>query len=475
VGPADFVLSAYGSDLLCVAADCAAEAARRGLALLEPGRQYLSLCLAGLCVTPAGFDADAARALAREVALLGGAFRRALTAETTVVVARRSASAKVYAAAAARLPVVGASWVRACFERRARAPLDAHRLRPFDGCVFTSSDLTAPQRAEAAALVAAGGGAWSGAYDEAVTFVVARRLGNSRKVALALAADVPVVTPEWLRTSAAAIEAPNRFVLNWWCVEDAVRPTFSGRTFEIASGVRNARLLVDVIIAHGGAASRAPDFLVADRMPEQAGATVVSPRWVWACVSENRLIDVDASVTFVPSPEGPPVPGVSNCAFVLMNLGDECRLLFADLLRDFGATVYFSFSKNAKLIIIQECDKRTLELAEDYSIPIVSVGWVVSLAKTGKAPDPDEFLVRTTGSHMQLKDLCKQLKRTSSRPQVELPLLSTRLRDLSSFSQVSPEVEKGPKVSYESSVPLVTIPYAPEDDPLIRAFETALP
>jgi hypothetical protein len=352
-------------------------------------------------------------------------------------------------------------------------PLDPHRLLPFQGCVFSSTDLTSKQRNKLLTLVKNGGGAWSDQFSDSVTFLVAHRISNSQKISLALSGNVPIVKPDWIKRFHATIKAPHAFVLNWWCLEEAGHPIFKGKVFEIAKGTKNARLLADVIRAHGGKGSGEPDFVIADHTTEKHGhATFVSPQWIWTCVSERKLVDIDSSITFTPLDFAPPVIGVSNSAFVLTNMDDESRIQFADLLRDLGATVCFSFSKNAKLIIVETSDDRLAQLSDEYAIPIVSVNWIAALVKSGLAPDPEPFLVHQKETRPRLKEMCTHLRRCTSRPSPGIGAPKVSLGNLNLFSQMSSDREKGGfRICYEASQPAVAVPRPGCGDPLLSALQ----
>jgi hypothetical protein len=409
----------------------------------------------------------------KQVSLLGGTFQRCYNEDTTLVIAASSASPKVYAASQADLPIVTRTWLQSCFERRVRIPLKDFLIKPFFGCKFCSSDLTPRQRSELSRLVRAGGGLWCDLFDESATFLVAHTLSNSTKVSLALSGNVPIVRPDWVRQSSSKIRPPSDFTLNWWCFGSPPSMLFADCTFEIAKGVENDRVLVDAIIANGGQASPPSGFVVAPHgsQPAGFGRTLVSAQWVWSCVSEKRVLSVDSSLGFSPFPFAPPIEGVSGCAFVLLNFDDRKRIELANVLRSLRARVYFSFSTEAKLIVVEQVDPKVADLAHDYSIPVVRSGWITELVKTGKFPQAAEYAAVATG--FDLRALCRTLMRSSSRPSDPCEMGSIDFRKLECFSQVAPECDTPKiKVMYGSPVQAVAIPFPAGEDPLLTALAT---
>ncbi|KAK8858062.1 SMC5-SMC6 complex localization factor protein 1 [Tritrichomonas musculus] len=421
VGTIDEVISKFSSKLLYISDQCLLDINRRGLSdsnLLSPGKQYISFCLSNLCITSTGFSSGEIKEIAKKVILLGGKYQKLFQEDIKLVIAARTASQKVYSAISLHIPVVTVKWIDKCFANLVKVPLNQNQVLPFYGCKFTSTDLISKQNNRISEIVRKCGGEWSDKFDKSTTFLIAQTLSDTQKIKLALIENVPIVRPEWIfRSEDLNILEPKNFVLNWWCMGEEKSNLFQNISFGLSKDLPNRKMLIDIIIAHSGSYLERPDyFLTMNTKRDQANnkSTLVTPRWLFMSVLENRLIDPNDSPTFSPFPFSTKIQGVTGCSFFLSNLKEENRLEYADLLRMFGATVFFKFSKRANIIIAENTTDRLLSISKDYSIPIVNISWLIELSKTGILPDFDSHKPKENAISINFHQICQRIKKSAN-------------------------------------------------------------
>ena len=480
VSTIDYVLQKYNSKLLFVSEECLREIEMKKIApesFMRNGHQYISTCLVDMNITSTGFEMDEIRVLLKEIGTLGGNFERYLNDRTSVLMAATTACHKVYSAAEQSIQVVTSAWVHACFDSRIRVPFTEYLIPPFLGCKCSSTDLTLKQRKDLSKLVKAGGGTWSDSYDESVTYLIAHKLTSSRKILLALAANVPIVTPEWVVRTSKTLISPTKYTLNWWCFEKDRESFFRGISFELSSKTAREKSLPEAICECGGRISSPAQYCVALDLADCALSGIkVSPRWVWRCISEKRLIPIEESLTYKPFPFKTPLKGLLGKAISVIGFADDARLEIADALRNMGCTVYYSFSRNASIVLMHRPDSKTIANATEYGIPIVDSNWFTTVLKTGEIPDPAAFAITPSQDNTNLESICKNLKRTSSK-QKDLEDDDSNKIDvvqLNAFTQMSPGSDRASTmndIGYDTTD--ITVHVEPPNDghdPLLSAF-----
>ena len=184
------------------------------------------LPMAGCVVCSTGLAADDKALLVERVQLMGGEFARALTNDTTHLVARAAGAAggpsRKYAVwTAMGKAVLGVGWAEAAWGRVAQGRTvnvarlaEVHRLPALAGCVVCVTGLTPDERVRISACVTRLGGAFVADLTRAVTHLVANE-AQGRKVAFAVEWGIVVVHAAWLYDSvqleACADEALYRF------------------------------------------------------------------------------------------------------------------------------------------------------------------------------------------------------------------------------------------------------------------------
>ena len=478
VATVDNVKNRYNSKLLFVADECLKEIKSKGINprdFLRDGHQYISTCLANVNITSTGFEIEDLRVLVKEIGMLGGNFERSLTKDTYALVAATTASHKVYSAAEISVPVVTTEWVHACFDSRVHIPLNEYRMPSFFGCKFSSTDLTMKQKKDISKLVKNGGGVWSDSYDETVTYLVSHRLTSSRKILLALAANVPIVVPEWVMKTSNSLISPTPYTLNWWCFQKTKLHFFRGMSFELSKQIASVESLSEAIIESGGSIESPAKYYVTVDLTDTSSGIPVSPRWVWRCVSEKAFIPIDDSLTYKPFPFKTPLMELNGKAISVINFPDDVRLDIADALRNLGLNVYYSFSRNASVVIMQSPDAKTIQNAQEYGIPVVGLAWFVELMKTGQVPDASSFTVSLAKDHVNIDSLCKNLRRTNSKQQeTDCDGTKVDLHQLDSFTQMSPGSDRATSanaIGYDTTDVALQLDTTKDgNDPLLSAF-----
>lgn len=418
IAPIDEVISNFSSNLLYISDQCLLEIDRKGidnLNFLKTNNQCVNLCLSNFCITSTGFSSDSIKEIAKKIILLGGKYQRSFQDDITLVIAARSASQKVYSASSFHIPIVKVEWIDTCFKNFVQVPFDQYQIMPFFGCTFTSTDLLPKQNNKISEIIKKCEGKLIDKFDRSTTFLVSQTLCNTPKIQLALKENVPIVKPEWIfRCENSHIISPIDFTLNWWCMCDEQSDLFKGISFGLSKEIPDRRTMIDIIIAHSGSYEERPNYFLTTsikRDQTNKDSILITPRWILTCVSEKRLIDPNESPTFSPFPFSTKIEGIVGRSFFLSNLQEDRRHEYADLLRTFGATVFFKFSKRANIIIAETINDNTFSLAKEYSIPIVSISWIVELARTGIFPDIESHKLKENKTSINFRQICQKIKR----------------------------------------------------------------
>lgn len=462
------VISKYGNKDIYVTDQCIFEAERRSINnpdFFRDNHQYLSLCLLNISITSTGFSGTDICRISKLISLLGGTFHKNFSNDTTLVIAAWTASKKVYDAAELDLPIVSIDWINQCFKNLIRLPPNDYLLPCFQGCTFSSSNLIPNQRSELSKMIKNGGGKWNEALDDSTAYLIAQYLSSTKKIMIALKGNVPIIKPEWIRKSIIRISSPIQYALNWWAVSDDQLDIFKGMTFGLDKSIKDREVFIDAIVASGGSYSEKPNYYIVQNdlnsAQSESRPTYVSPRWVLSCISERKFVNINDSPTYVPYKFITPLPDVIGQSIVLYKFDENTRFELSDVLRDFGANVFFSFSKNANFVISQDPDSNLLKVSKEYEIPVIHAKWIYDIMKCGKAPPIDNYIVKQNEVKMSFKMLCERIKRTTSKPIESTDHSETHLdyNQLESFTQTensSPKRERGRgiEVGYRSIDPI---------------------
>lgn len=480
------VISKFSSKMLYISDKCLLEIDRRGikgLNFLSTEFQCVSICFSNLCITSTGFPSEIIQEIAKKVILLGGKYQKSFQKDTKVVIAARSASQKVYSASFNHIPVVTIEWINACFKNLIQVPFDQYRVLPFFGCKFTTTDLTPKQNKRISEIIKKCGGELQDKFDRSTTFLIAQTLSNTAKITLALTENVPIIKPEWIfRCENSNIISPIDFTLNWWCMSDEHSNLFQNLSFGLSKEIPNRKTMIDIIIAHNGSYNENPNyFLTTNNKRDQYSkdSILITPRWIFMCVSEKRLIDPKDSPTFSPFPFSTQIEGITGCTFFLANLQEEHRLEYADLLRTFGATVFFKFSKRANIVIAESANEHLFSVSKEYSIPIVEISWLVELSKTGIFPDIDSHRLKEKTMTINLRQLCQKIKKGLTQSEGKSALDTQKpqyqeidLEQLESYTQQSSgdKNKRTNEIGYDASQENVEVQVNGDFDPFLAAI-----
>jgi hypothetical protein len=260
------VIRSFGTRTLCLTEQCLQDLTQSGIPFEDAFRhshQLLSICLAGLRIGCSGFDAAQKREIGKQVFLLGGNFMATVDESTTLLIAARMMSTKVYRAIGLGKPIVSSEWIQLCFRDLTNAETEPFILPKFAGCIITSSDLTPKQRTELSKYIRREGGVWSDVFDASVHCLVAHALTPSKKILCALTGNVPIVTPEWFRRQTSSVIPPHPFILNGWCVTGDSPTLFDGLTFSVDTRLQDYQTLSECIQISGGRIGQPAKFVVA--------------------------------------------------------------------------------------------------------------------------------------------------------------------------------------------------------------------
>ena len=353
--------------------------------VFSSSRQLISTCLFGLRVACSGLSAEDKRELAKEVLLLGGVFVPQVHHDTSVLITNRVISTKVFQACDFEVPIVSPDWVHACFSQLELVPFNLHSVRKFEGLTITSSDLTQSQRTQSSSFVRQNGGTWSDAFDSSVSCIIAHSLFYTKKIGLALEANVPIISPEWIiKQSEKNFVSPFPYILNKWCCSNDKTNLFESMTFSVDRSLSNSKQIEMAIEMNSGTITPEPMIRVARHGTVSVDdEKVVSPQWVWTCIADGTLIDAEQSPVYQPLPFKCPIAAMNGKCVAVMNMTDKCRLEISSVLRDIGITVIFGLSKVANVIVAQKVTRDVRQFSQEYDIPMVSVTWVMELIKTG--------------------------------------------------------------------------------------------
>jgi hypothetical protein len=145
------VIRSFGRQTLCLTERCLQEITESGIPFDDAFRyshQLLSICLSGTRIACSGFKSAEKREIAEQVLLLGGNFTATVDRSTTLIIAARMMSTKVYQAMELGKPIVNSEWIQSCFRDLKNAATKPFILPKLAGCVITSSELTPKQRRE---------------------------------------------------------------------------------------------------------------------------------------------------------------------------------------------------------------------------------------------------------------------------------------------------------------------------------------
>ena len=357
-------------------------------------RQLVSTCLTRMNIACSGLSSDEKIILAKEIQLLGGKFVSKVDRGTSLLITNRVISSKVFEACAMEIPVLSQEWIHACFAKLDLVPEHTYRVKKFEGLIITCSDLTPLQRSQIAAFVRKNGGVWSEVFDSSVDCVIAHSLLSTKKIAMALASNVPVIEPQWIvKQMGDEFVSPLPFILNQWCCSSSTR-LFDGKSFAVDESLPDAPLLRTCIEMNGGEVGNDASFAVVPHGTNRSSKQcLVSPQWVWTCISERTMCNVNDSPLYRPLRFKCPIEEMTGKCVALLNMTDKCRLDLASLLRDVGIQVLFHMSKSSNVIVAHKVSDELLEYSTEYDIPVVSVAWVLDLITTGRFPDTQKHLL----------------------------------------------------------------------------------
>ena len=443
----------FDSEFCFMTFACVKEVMEQGLGgfpVTERNKQLVSLALADLRIGLVGLSTDVIYECAQKVALLNGQIVP-LSESVDVVIAERGFAAGVFRARERRVPVVRREWLERTYGERVFQEYEKHLLPVFERWTFTSTDLTPSDANELKRIVLAGGGNWQSTYDGDVLCVIANNLLPTKKIWLALEAGVPIVKPALIRDFGSGVFHPfHSYLLNWWGEASDAPRLFEKMTFSVDSEAPWSEPLKRLIEENGGKVEKPCMFRVLSHGHEKASKPgAVSVHWVLSCLENRKIVKLEDCLIYRPVRFSVPIRDMENVTVSLFRLSDQARPVIAEIIRIMGGTVYYRLHKQSTYVIAEEEDEEMQKRAAEMNIPVLCPYFIIHIAKTGKLPDPNGFLLQGPDNTklMQFAEALEQ-KTRDVQEEEKRPLTKS---DLEQFTQEYLELSqiRPTEISYE--------------------------
>ena len=387
----------FDSEFYFLTFACVREVMEQGLSgfpVSERSRQLVSMALADVRVGLVGLSTEVIYECAQKVALLDGQIVP-LSENVDVVIAERGFAAGVFKARERRVPVVRREWLERTYGERVLQDYQKHYLPVFEQWTFTSTDLTPSEANELKKIVIEGGGNWQSTYDGDVVCVVANNLLPTKKIWLALQGGVPIVKPALIRDFGNGVFRPfHSYLLNWWGEASDAPRLFEKMTFRVDDEAPWSEPLKYLIEKNGGKLGKPCMFRVLSHGHVKASKPdAVSVHWVLSCLENRKVVKLEDCLIYRPVRFSVPIPDMENVTVSLFRLSDQARPVIAEMIRIMGGTVYYRLHKQSKYVIAEERDEEMQKRAAEMNIPVLCPYFIIHVAKTGKLPDPNGFLL----------------------------------------------------------------------------------
>ena len=433
-------------------------------------KQRISLCLYGKTIGFSGFDKEQMLILIQRVLLLGGSVESNHNLnKIDCIIAHDTISPAIISASQVDIPIVNSSWLSDTFSFLEEYPYGKYPLLPFSNLVFSSSDLDPLTARQLKQYITENGGIWSDSLNSSVHFLIASHLTMTPKIKLALRQNVPIVKPQWIKIHRLTLTMPNEWIFNIWCQPNQNSELFNSLEFYIDPRCDDIDLLQSAITSYSGTIStNQSDGMILIVPPNyQALALKDGPNaldniskqivgttyWVWACISLNKVLLLTENPIFQPFKFPFLIGQLANWTIILNQIPEPIKSYYAGTLRMLGATVIFSFSKNAKVIISDHPNESIIKAAKGR-IPIIKSLWITLLVEQGIIPPFEGLLVGNNSDFEkdqlnEIHEICSQIKMKNIRKK---PKITTALPIPEIVGEETmEEYPNSPQVNYQAS------------------------
>ncbi|XP_050996005.1 DNA topoisomerase 2-binding protein 1 [Acomys russatus] len=195
---------------------------------------------------------------------------------------------------------------------------------------------------------------------------------------------------------------------------------FSQKSFLVLGfSIENERNIVNVIREHAGKIVSFPSRTVADYavVPllgckvEATVGEVVTNTWLVMCIDNQTLVDPKSNPLFTPVSVMSGTTPLEDCVISFSQCVGAERESLVFLASHLGASVqeFFVRKSNAKKgmlasthLVVKEPNGSKYEAAKKWSLPAVTVSWLLETARTGKRADENLFLVDSAPKQEQV-------------------------------------------------------------------------
>ncbi|KAI6025731.1 hypothetical protein F5J12DRAFT_810070 [Pisolithus orientalis] len=115
--------------------------------------------------------------------------------------------------------------------------------------------------------------------------------------------------------------------------------------------------------------------------------------WLEHSVFFERICAPEDNVSFTPLAISTPIPGVEKILLSLSGLDQSELCWIRRLLRALGITIAQTFSYRSTHLLCPSAKGAKFDKALEWRIPVVSMGWLDSMARQGSVPDVGRYLV----------------------------------------------------------------------------------
>ena len=382
--------------------------------ITEERKQFVSLCLAPLCITTVGFNSEKNSELYKYIALLGATYSRQMNETVTLLVTKTMLSHKTEEARKIGLPIVTFKWLKACYNHLLRIPIDEYQFTLFLNCVFTSSDFTPKENKELKQCIESNGGSLIDILDDSVDIVIASSITMTKKIKIALKSEIPIVKPEWIRDSVARNGAPlsNGYVINWWIRSDTKSDLFSDMSFF----TKNETLRKAILANSGKICDNESDaqYIVTEFGQNSAEITDkhVTEKWIYKCIETNRIVDISSSILNRPLMFDVPIKEFVGRAVSLLDMNDNQRSELSDAIRVLGGVPMWNIHKNTELAIALTMNEKVRNAQIKHpNVTFIKPNFIRDFLISGKVPDIESYSLQKEMKD-KLNSLCASIKST---------------------------------------------------------------
>ncbi|KAF5326934.1 hypothetical protein D9619_004296 [Psilocybe cf. subviscida] len=115
--------------------------------------------------------------------------------------------------------------------------------------------------------------------------------------------------------------------------------------------------------------------------------------WLEQCLYEDRVCAPAENVAFVPLGVETPVPGAEGVVFSFSGFEEAKGHALRRLGRALGITLAPTFNRRATHLLCPSGTGLKFDKALEWGVPVVHMGWLEEMARTGRVPEAGGFLV----------------------------------------------------------------------------------